>query len=202
MCEEKKSRPNVTSYLFPCYTIHDLDSIPSFRTWLYRLLWAQLVHELIGQALGRCGSSPAVSQGPANVQPWAGSWNNSSPHTGSEDGITALPTRWRKEAEMGRKNPVILGPCGWGKRCLQERGLRKCSSGKAEEIWSRFSWLSKFAQTDIIFLLNRRILQHSFNGLGVKKKRYKQICLKCFLEGRRISIKFSSNINCTVKCIS
>jgi len=88
---------------------------------------------------------------------------------------------------------------GRGKAC-QETGLRKCSSGKAEEIWSRLPWLSKFAQTDIIFLLNRRILLHSFNCLGVflKKERQIQINLSQMLFGRKKGINkvFFPNIHC------
>ena len=118
----------------------------------------------LGQALRICGWSPVVSQGSTNVQPWAGSQNKSSPPSlpPSQPGGGKRP-RWRE------KTPVTLGQCGREKRCLQETGLRKRSSGKAEEIRSRLPWLSKFAQT-VFFLLNGRKLPHSFNCLGVKKE--------------------------------
>lgn len=51
-CVRKKEiHASCYKYLFPCYTIHALDRIP-FLMWFCCLLWAQLFHELKGQALG------------------------------------------------------------------------------------------------------------------------------------------------------
>lgn len=107
-------------YPFLCYTIHALNSIPSFLTWLCCLLWAQLFHELVGQALGICGSSPVVSQGPANVQPWAGSWNNSSPHAGLEEGYSP-PNQVEERGPDGERKSCDPGSVWVGEKPVRRQ---------------------------------------------------------------------------------
>lgn len=83
--------------------------------------------------MGTCKLKPTVSQGTDNVQPWAGPWNNFSPHSGLEEGLTSGQAAEEGGSE-GRRISVVSGQRAWGRRSLQELGSRQWSSGKAVEI--------------------------------------------------------------------